>query len=68
MQLWEIRKRIETERVRTHFVTFEPQSMCAIRLFPVLPLLPVFIWNRFTATADAVQSEVLRALFRKSDK
>jgi hypothetical protein len=66
MQPWEIRKHIETERVRTHFMTFEPQSTCAVRLFLVLP---VCIWIRLTgvATADAVKSEALRALFRKSD-
>jgi len=66
MQPWEIRKLIETVRVRTHFVTFKPQSTCAVYLFFVLP---VCIWSRLTvvATADDVQSEVLRALFRKSD-
>jgi len=66
MQPWEIRKKNESERVRTHFVTFEPQSTCAVRPFPVLP---VCIWSRLArvATADTVQSEVLGALFRKSD-
>lgn len=44
--------------------TIDVRSMSSFQ-----PVLPVYVWSRLTvvATADATQSEALRALFRKSD-